>query len=278
MIGSRERALHGCSPEFWCADKKALDRSAGKRLKDACREALLHAGLNEGGGGGDKARADGPGSTKMKMGRAENLGWLPHEASPGNCLSLCLFCCRKLFPRLGHVTLALRQDWQRLAQLLPVPRPATMPEIPMSKVQAQQPPPPEPKPRGANRSTKVAGKLKVLPEQPEVPDLAGKKGLTQPAGPSKEHEGSVGTTGSSDEGDVDEDEEQEDVEVNNVHAGQLDIFLTMRHTGLQSNIANTRRDGSTGCLEAHQEKGKVSAPSDGVRNGKVLLAHHSLCL
>ncbi|KAF8218513.1 DUF155-domain-containing protein [Tricholoma matsutake] len=71
----------------------------------------------------------------------------------------------------------------------------------MSRIQAHGVPS-ETKTRGANRSTKVAGKLKVLPEQPELPGL------------QKEREGS-GTTGDSDDGDVDEaeDEEQEDVEV-----------------------------------------------------------------
>ena len=58
----------------------------------------------------------------------------------------------------------------------------------------------EPKSRGANRSTKAAGKLKVLPEQPELP-----------TGFSKEHGDPIATDG--DEGDIEEsDEEPEDVE------------------------------------------------------------------
>ncbi|TFK20520.1 cytoplasmic protein [Coprinopsis marcescibilis] len=71
------------------------------------------------------------------------------------------------------------------------------------------------KPRGANRSTKLAGKLKVLPEQPEnlsVLDAgrdagAAKKGYTD----------SAGNTGDSDDGEIDENEEsqEEDVEVYN---------------------------------------------------------------
>lgn len=86
-----------------------------------------------------------------------------------------------------------------------------------------QPPPPtgpstEPKARGANRSTKVAGKLKVLPEQPDPTprslDLQG-----PPKGGDKEGNasGGGGTTGDSDEGDIDEggggDEEGQDAEV-----------------------------------------------------------------
>lgn len=63
----------------------------------------------------------------------------------------------------------------------------------------------EHKARGANRSTKVAGKLKVLPEQPDPP--LGRN-------PSKERDESAGTTGDSEEGDIDEnDDEVEDVEV-----------------------------------------------------------------
>ncbi|KAG6865441.1 hypothetical protein C0991_002517 [Blastosporella zonata] len=66
----------------------------------------------------------------------------------------------------------------------------------------------EPKIRGANRSTKATGKLKVLPEQPDIPSLRGES--------PKDREESVGTGGDSDDGDVDENsEEQEDIEVYN---------------------------------------------------------------
>lgn len=69
----------------------------------------------------------------------------------------------------------------------------------------------ETKPRGANRSTKVAGKLKVLPEQPEdLPILGERKPRAEDI--------STGTTGDSDEGDVEENEESDEpeVEVNNM--------------------------------------------------------------
>ncbi|KAG6861290.1 hypothetical protein C0995_001844 [Termitomyces sp. Mi166 len=60
----------------------------------------------------------------------------------------------------------------------------------------------EPKIRGANRSTKAAGKLKVLPEQPDLPSEFPK---------DREESG-----GDSDDGDVEENsEEQEDIEVYN---------------------------------------------------------------
>ncbi|KAG5643068.1 hypothetical protein DXG03_001596 [Asterophora parasitica] len=69
------------------------------------------------------------------------------------------------------------------------------------------PSPPELKARGANRSTKAAGKLKVLPEQPDIPSLGGES--------PREREESAGA-GDSDVGDVSENEtEQEDVEVYN---------------------------------------------------------------
>lgn len=67
------------------------------------------------------------------------------------------------------------------------------------------------KPRGANRSTKVAGKLKVLPEQPDHLPILGAK--TTHTKPTKDYPESVGTTGDSEDGDVEESEEsQEDVD------------------------------------------------------------------
>ncbi|PPQ87682.1 hypothetical protein CVT25_011449 [Psilocybe cyanescens] len=70
------------------------------------------------------------------------------------------------------------------------------------------------KPRGANRSTKVAGKLKVLPEQPEDLPVLGSK---PPYKPPRDHVESAGTTGDSDDGDVEENEDSQeyDVEVYN---------------------------------------------------------------
>ncbi|TFK41616.1 DUF155-domain-containing protein [Crucibulum laeve] len=88
-----------------------------------------------------------------------------------------------------------------------------MPELPISRSSGAVPL--EPKTRGANRSTKVAGKLKVLPEQPEHLPVIGTKG-TAHAGPPRDSPESTGTTGDSEDGDIDENEdEQEDVEVYN---------------------------------------------------------------
>lgn len=78
---------------------------------------------------------------------------------------------------------------------------------------------PDGKPRGANRSTKVAGKLKVLPEQPEPLPLLGPKstggGLSKPRSRDHARAESTGTTGDSDDGDVEEvdDSQEEDVAV-----------------------------------------------------------------
>ncbi|KIY64408.1 DUF155-domain-containing protein [Cylindrobasidium torrendii FP15055 ss-10] len=67
----------------------------------------------------------------------------------------------------------------------------------------------EAKARGANRSTKVAGKLKVLPEQREPTSGPG------PRSPTHVEE-SVGTTGDSDDGDIESDSsEPPEIEVYN---------------------------------------------------------------
>lgn len=68
---------------------------------------------------------------------------------------------------------------------------------------------PDAKPRGANRSTKIAGKLKVLPEQPETLPLPGEKLSVPRIQKLREHAGSSGTTGDSDDGDVEESDESQ---------------------------------------------------------------------
>ncbi|EMD34783.1 hypothetical protein CERSUDRAFT_116967 [Gelatoporia subvermispora B] len=75
------------------------------------------------------------------------------------------------------------------------------------------------KTRGANRSTKVAGKLKVLPDQIE-PELPGKS-VVAPAPPkdAEEAEGSATLEESEDE-DGDDEEEPDEVEVYN----QIDLI------------------------------------------------------
>jgi hypothetical protein len=61
--------------------------------------------------------------------------------------------------------------------------------------------------RDAKRSTKVAGKLKVLPEQPEP------KPVDDAAFRISAQKTSPGKTGESDDGDIDEEEEEEEPEV-----------------------------------------------------------------
>ncbi|KAJ7599227.1 hypothetical protein C8J56DRAFT_770983 [Mycena floridula] len=67
------------------------------------------------------------------------------------------------------------------------------------------------KPRGANRSTKVAGKLKVLPEQPDYPALDVSNESVRRFGPPRRR-GERPREG-SDEGDIDEDDSDDSVAV-----------------------------------------------------------------
>lgn len=72
----------------------------------------------------------------------------------------------------------------------------------------------ETKARGANRSTKIAGKLKVLPDQPDIPTQS--KVLIEPPKPAipKEERKDEPSPESDDEGeDEDELEELEEQEV-----------------------------------------------------------------
>jgi hypothetical protein len=76
----------------------------------------------------------------------------------------------------------------------------------------QRAPPDDTKPRRANRSTKLSGKLKVLPEQPEPGPVPTKRALLAPA---QGGEGSA-ATGDSDDDDGDggpDEDETEDVDV-----------------------------------------------------------------
>lgn len=87
----------------------------------------------------------------------------------------------------------------------------------------------EQKARGANRSTKVAGKLKVLPDQPDVPSqsqiLAEAPKTPPPA--AAERELKSGGTGDSDEEDGDDEEEPEDGE-----EPDAEVSVAMRDEGI----------------------------------------------
>ncbi len=81
----------------------------------------------------------------------------------------------------------------------------------------------ENKPRGANRSTKVAGKLKVLPEQPEHLPVLNKSPVIN--GPRRARDNTVDSTGESEDGDIESSEEnereEEDVEACGSNHGQM---------------------------------------------------------
>lgn len=107
----------------------------------------------------------------------------------------------------------------------------------------------EPKPRGANRSTKVAGKLKVLPEQPQSSVTSRDKPTVAPIAPKSPSEfESPGTTADSDEDEADDEEDVEDMEVcrgspRYYFSAWASHWLTqMRNTVLQSDRPYTRRD------------------------------------
>ena len=79
----------------------------------------------------------------------------------------------------------------------------------------------EQKARGANRSTKVAGKLKVLPDQPE-PHVADKPSVVPPPPKAVEAGEGSGATGDSDEDEADDEEDADDVEVRSSFVAKLE--------------------------------------------------------
>ena len=88
------------------------------------------------------------------------------------------------------------------------PRPVLPNSIPPVVGTVQQA---EPKFRGANRSTKIAGKLKVLPDQPttQAPEPTKQRNVERP--PSEVEEG-PSTTVETDDGDDEEEEEMDEDE------------------------------------------------------------------
>jgi hypothetical protein len=84
---------------------------------------------------------------------------------------------------------------------------------PSTNIQRERDSPDDSKHRRANRSTKVSGKLKVLPEQPDPGPVPTKRALLAPA---QGGEGSGAATGDSDDDDGDggpDEDETEDVDV-----------------------------------------------------------------
>lgn len=85
----------------------------------------------------------------------------------------------------------------------------------------------EPKARGANRSTKVAGKLKVLPDQPEPAVPKDRLEPPPPAPPKPDEAEGSATAGDSDEDVADDEEDTEDVEVRGVDCrSSLDLTFS----------------------------------------------------
>ncbi|KAJ8517802.1 hypothetical protein ONZ45_g5079 [Pleurotus djamor] len=86
----------------------------------------------------------------------------------------------------------------------------------------------EVKARGANRSTKVAGKLKVLPEQPESDLILPKRTTTVQVAPPPRRpltEETSGSTGDSDDADADDDDDEQDEELEDVEVyNQLSLI------------------------------------------------------
>lgn len=115
-----------------------------------------------------------------------------------------------------------------------------------------------PKARGANRSTKVAGKLKVLPEQPEL--VIPQDRLEPPArAPPKRDE----TEGSATAGDSDEDEGDDEIDTEDVEVLMLFISLEALNAncpsvGVQPHRPHSRRHCATRRATPHKEKGKVT--------------------
>ena len=150
--------------------------------------------------------------------------------------------------------------------------------------------PDDSKPR---RSTKVSGKLKVLPEQPEPAPVPTKRALLAPA---QGGEGS-NATGDSDDDDGDggpDEDETEDVDVRFflilllwlMLLGRLDLaaipntpnpipfcdILLGEQIGVQPDRANARGNRAARCSASHEEESKVPSPRDGVRNRRVSVA------
>jgi hypothetical protein len=127
----------------------------------------------------------------------------------------------------------------------------------------------ENKHRGANRSTKVAGKLKVLPEQPELVQV--KSPVLNESHTARDD----AAGGESEDGDISSDNDQEDAEVEvcvNIMTTIMELTDSMDGlltSDIQSNFAHTRWNREARCTKTNQEKSKVPTSGDGIRNGKV---------
>ena len=126
----------------------------------------------------------------------------------------------------------------------------------------------EPKPRGANRSTKVAGKLKVLPEQPEpiIPKDALRLEPPVSAPPRRDEGEGSATAGDSEDEDADEEIDTEDVEVRDIIHFRVRVCAETCgwNVGVQQNRSHSCRDSTERRATTHEEEGKVSTSSHGL--------------
>lgn len=120
------------------------------------------------------------------------------------------------------------------------------------------------KARGANRSTKIAGKLKVLPDQPDVPTQS--QILSEPPKPAPPPTTSTGTPGSDDDDAEDEDEPEEPEEQDAEVCCSPPRFSSgtdgNRPPGVQPNSADSGGHSETRCDSAHEKESKVSSESN----------------
>lgn len=131
-------------------------------------------------------------------------------------------------------------------------------------------PPSDAKPRGANRSSKVAGKLQVLPEQPDVPTQStilpdpSKPKPPPKAGTTSTSEPTSASAVDSDEEDGDDEEEEleeEDAEVCRLLLHYMrKMLIILSRSDLYSNRSNSGGDCSTRCTTPHEEEGQIAAP------------------
>lgn len=136
-----------------------------------------------------------------------------------------------------HITSAFPTSFVPVHAEIRTTIPAAMSEPRISRPPVQA----EPKARGANRSTKVAGKLKVLPEQPDNLPSFRSEGVALRTKPIKDHLDNVEATGDSDEADIDEDddEQEDEIEVNSILLSASFFPDFVANSGVQSNLINT---------------------------------------
>ena len=130
---------------------------------------------------------------------------------------------------------------------------------------------PEPKARGAYRSSKLSGKLKVLPEQAEPSQPIHIQPIESLGPPPRDTDVGLGTTtGESEDGDDEDDEEGVKVRLC-VNALIIAVILVALLADLQSDLLDPRWNSEEGCDEANEEEGQVSAKGHSICDCQVFL-------